>query len=295
MNLGLEPKSHFLGEANAYISLTSLLLLTSVFDGKNDNYRELVWLDVLAALIKETPKLKYQVKLKEFRASVVATLVTSYRHFLELDLNVSLKEDNNANDDADQPEVIDIADEPSIKTEWVDVKMEDLDDDGSDSDVMVVDHEHAGSTQIDGEGLDTLLISDEEFGRMRNEMIGILGREGGRRSIGDWEVAVLDEQEVRLVVDPAGDKAGGPATSLRKISYLQPDVCAMLKYELTLRRNGFAQLLIGEKPVPASHFAPVFRKSCGAYNLLFNLSQLRPCFGNYSQELVETVEQNATR
>ena len=276
MNLGLEPKSHFLGEANAYISLTSLLLLTSVFDGKNDNYRELVWLDVLAALIKETPKLKYQVKLKEFRASVVATLVTSYRHFLELDLNVSLKEDNNANDDADQPEVIDIADEPSIKTEWVDVKMEDLDDDGSDSDVMVVDHEHAGSTQIDGEGLDTLLISDEEFGRMRNEMIGILGREGGRRSIGDWEVAVLDEQEVRLVVDPAGDKAGGPATSLRKISYLQPDVCAMLKYELTLRRNGFAQLLIGEKPVPASHFAPVFRKSCGAYNLLFNLSQLRP-------------------
>ena len=69
----------------------------------------------------------------------------------------------------------------------------------------------------------------------------------------------------------------------------------MLKYELTLRRNGFAQLLIGEKPVPARHFSPVFRKSCGAYNLLFNLSQLRPCFGNYNQELVETVEQNATR
>ena len=113
MDLGLEPKSHFMGDAgdpNAYISVTSLLLLTSLFDGKNDSYRELVWLDVLAALIKETPKLKYQVKLKEFRASLVGTLVASYHHFLELDLD-DVKPEGGLEDKNLGPEVVDIADD----------------------------------------------------------------------------------------------------------------------------------------------------------------------------------------
>ena len=46
-----------------------------------------MWLDVLSALLKETPKLKYQVKLKEFRAGLLDTLTESYRKFLELELD----------------------------------------------------------------------------------------------------------------------------------------------------------------------------------------------------------------
>ena len=65
-----------------------------------------------------------------------------------------------------------------------------------------------------------------------------------------------------------------------------------------MRRYGFAQLTIGGRAVPVRHFWPVFRKSGSGsgetnkvYSLLFNMSQLRPCFGNFNQELVETVEQ----
>ena len=46
-----------------------------------------MWLDVLSALLRETPKLKYQVKLKEFRAGLLDTLTESYRKFLELELD----------------------------------------------------------------------------------------------------------------------------------------------------------------------------------------------------------------
>ena len=34
----------------------------------------------------------------------------------------------------------------------------------------------------------------------------------------------------------------------------------MLKYEFVLRRHGFAQLLIGERPVPVRHFSALLRR-----------------------------------
>merc|ERR1719282_1505903 len=103
--------------------------------------------------------------------------------------------------------------------------------------------------------------------------------------IGDWHVKRCDSTEIRLIVNP------GYGAS-KKISFVQPDVSAILKYELCLRPNEPVVLTVNDLRVPHSFVEPIFKKEAdsGIYGLLYNLLTLRPCFGNFQPELVETLE-----
>jgi hypothetical protein len=98
--------------------------------------------------------------------------------------------------------------------------------------------------------------------------------------VGDWHVVSCDRSLVRL-----------QHASSRKMSFLRPDVSALLRYELSLRPNA-AQLRINDAPVPDDVTMDVIESSAakGVFNLLFHMLTLRPCFGNFQPELVETIE-----
>ena len=122
-----------------------------------------------------------------------------------------------------------------------------------------------------------------EFGQLE-ENIGKV-RSG---IIGDWHVKRCDSTEIRLIVNP------GYGAS-KKISFVQPDVSAILKYELILRPLEPVVLTVNDLKVPHHMVEPIFKREAesGIYGLLYNLLTLRPCFGNFQPELVETLEKRA--
>ena len=67
---------------------------------------------------------------------------------------------------------------------------------------------------------------------------------------------------------------------------------AILKYELCLKSHFPIQLTINDLRVPNRLVEPIFRRELqnGLYSLLYSLLTLRPCFGNFQPELVETFE-----
>ena len=83
----------------------------------------------------------------------------------------------------------------------------------------------------------------------------------------------------------------------KKISFVQPDVSAILKYELCLRPNEPAELTINDLEVPNNLVESIFKRDLqrGLYGLLYNLLTMRPCFGNFQPELVETLEKRRGR
>ena len=122
-----------------------------------------------------------------------------------------------------------------------------------------------------------------EFGQLEESISAI--RSG---IIGDWHVKKCDSTEIRLIVNP------GYGAS-KKISFVQPDVSAILKYELILRPLEAIILTVNDLKVPHYMVEPIFKKEAdsGIYGLLYGLLTLRPCFGNFQPELVETLEKRA--
>ena len=143
------------------------------------------------------------------------------------------------------------------------------------------------------------LIPTEVFNLIRKE-IQESCRTSEKNIIGDWLVERCDEQEIMLVVNPG---YGGS----RKMSFIQPDVWAILRYQLIFSSSEkpkvvenqlsevthHLRLFINEKQVPSDLVLPVLTKSIkkGVFNLLYNLLILRPCFGSFNPELVETFAQ----
>ena len=83
--------------------------------------------------------------------------------------------------------------------------------------------------------------------------------------IGDWHVKRCEPQvEIRLVVNP------GYGAS-KKVSFVQPDVSAILKYELSLRPHCPIQLTINDLRIPNRLIEPIFKRELqnGLYSLLY--------------------------
>ena len=77
------------------------------------------------------------------------------------------------------------------------------------------------------------LITVAEFGGIKEEIDATV-RKTGKMTVGDWRVEVLNDMEVKVSVgggemSTSGDVFLGRGSQLRKISYLQPDVCVMLR------------------------------------------------------------------
>ena len=103
--------------------------------------------------------------------------------------------------------------------------------------------------------------------------------------MGDWEVGRSDEQDTRLRVRPGyGD--------IRKICFMCPDYAAILSYSLSLGPS-HVSLTLNDSPVPGHILATLLEREQreGTLSFLYQLISLRPCFGAFSPELVETVRQ----
>lgn len=126
------------------------------------------------------------------------------------------------------------------------------------------------------------LITPTRYSKLRSDILEAAGGLGG--TIGDWELTRADSL-TRLDVKP------GYGAS-RKISFLQPDYAAILRYSVTLG-EGRCQLTINNSSIPPHVLDVILARGEreGTLSLLYQLISLRPCFGCFVPELVETVKQ----
>jgi len=127
-------------------------------------------------------------------------------------------------------------------------------------------------------------LSSAQYSRLQSDIIAAAGGVGGR--IGDWEVTTSDMEVTKLSVRP------GYGAS-RKGSFLQPDYAAILRYSLTLA-PGSCILTINEHEINSNVLDIILDRGEkeGTLSFLYQLLSLRPCFGSFSPELVETVSKS---
>lgn len=127
-------------------------------------------------------------------------------------------------------------------------------------------------------------VSPAQYSRLQSDILAAAGGVGGH--IGDWEVTHSDPEVTRLSVRP------GYGAS-RKGSFLQPDYAAILRYSLTLA-PGSCILTINEHEINSSVLDIILERGEkeGTLSFLYQLISLRPCFGSFSPELVETVSKS---
>ena len=127
-------------------------------------------------------------------------------------------------------------------------------------------------------------LSQETFGEVLASLESSAA--GGLLEAGEWRVRRADPSLVHLSLE-----SGFGGGACRKMSFLHRDVCAHLKYDLALRPERPPRFRINRLVVPAETVLPLVERAAskGVLNLLFHLLTLRPCFGNFNPELVETV------
>ena len=132
-------------------------------------------------------------------------------------------------------------------------------------------------------------VSSQRFDQLRQDILAAAESLGDQEMfIGDWRLEQT-QGEMRLSVNP------GYGAS-RKLSFLQPDFAAVLRYCLVLSHNS-VKLTINEKTVDRKVVSSILEKTEteGTLSFLCQLISLRPCFGNFSPELVETASQAMSR
>ena len=133
------------------------------------------------------------------------------------------------------------------------------------------------------------LLSMERFTKLRQDILQHSGDNCGESYIGDWRLETVEENYLKLSV-----KSGYGAS--RKNSFLQPHFAAILRYSLILTPSS-ASLTINEKHVKSEVIRKILDKTEveGTLSFLVQVISLRPCFGSFAPELVETVTQALSR
>eukprot|EP00092_Neocalanus_flemingeri_P001505 GFUD01001606.1.p1 GENE.GFUD01001606.1~~GFUD01001606.1.p1 ORF type:complete len:1654 (-),score=563.80 GFUD01001606.1:789-5750(-) len=129
-------------------------------------------------------------------------------------------------------------------------------------------------------------LTPARYAKLQSDILSAAGGVGGH--IGDWQVG-QSGQVTTLSVRP------GYGAS-RKGSFLHPDYAAILRYTLTLA-PGMCSLTINEQEINTTVLDTILDRGEkeGTLSFLYQLISLRPCFGSFSPELVETVSQSLDR
>lgn len=130
-------------------------------------------------------------------------------------------------------------------------------------------------------------LTPVKYSKLVSDILASAGGVGGH--IGDWEVTKSDQVVTRLSVRP------GYGAS-RKGSFLHPDYAAILRYSLTLGQDTWS-LTINEQEISSNVLSIILDRGEkeGTLSFLYQLISLRPCFGSFAPELVETVSQSLER
>lgn len=318
------------GDSFAYISIDGLLVLMNL-DGdisRAGDYNKLIWKNLLEAIGMESPKLRVHIKMTEFKKDLIQTLLAKFIHFLENAKSienrgedfveiVDLVTEAEETEEEDE-EMAALIKRPRLSSgssshsnEGAASKRRRLSDSGG---ILAEDLEpgeeeyinkllqHSGigaGTSSGPRALGTRSpssnseMSDQGVGEAQTEPLSARDyftlKESTRANltnhmIGDWHVVQCDEAVMRFVVEPGNGAS-------RKMSFIHPDVSAILRYELTLKPSVVPHLLINHLSVSPKiiqkHVDDCVQK--GILNLLYQILTLRPCFGSFAPEMVETV------
>jgi len=259
---GLEPSTALLAgpEPGRWVSLPALLVLLTA-PRLTDPEPEVAWRDLLSALARQEPRLRQQIITKDFISELVAALV---RLFVE----------------QTEGKTEQVHDYLELSEDWVARPAaspeQEVPHSGAPSPLSPTSP--ASPTSLDGwPGVE---LSPARLDTIQRDLEDCGG------NIGDWEVEQLGPGLVRLAVRP------GYGAS-RKGSFLQPDYAAVLRYCLVIRADAVS-LVINEHKIPDCVVEKILARTEqeGTLSFLFQLISLRPCFGSFAPELVETVSQS---
>ena len=287
---GMYDRAHILATYLEHVSLEQLMKFSKLESeqARSSGYSNLIWTDMISAVLHETPKLRHYITLIDFRQK--------FMQFLEVQLVSFLAKADSVRSD-NQPNILESTEikikpdieeliQMEVNTDSAYSEMEDSRDEDPENALELLNspftanHEDSSGNSSENEMED---LSLSEFSKIV-EAVQVV-RNG---LIGDWHIKKCDDSEVRLIVNP------GYGAS-KKISFVQPDVSAILKYELCLRPQEPPNLTINDLKVSYTQIEPVFKRELkrGLFGLLYNLLTLRPCFGNFQPELVETLEKRS--
>ncbi|XP_040583813.1 uncharacterized protein [Lepeophtheirus salmonis] len=256
------------GDDYAYISVDALLILMNL-DGdlanrSNSGVRH-QWENIIAAINVEVPKLKIRVKMEKFRSNLIKYLINCYLECLK-----------NPNKKATNVELIDLVTETEDEDNFEPGSIKKIKVD--EFDIIQLPQNSETSLSLSEES--NTIAFTSEFTSIKSQILSN-SREG---MIGDWEVKRIDDELVRLVINPGYGSA-------RKMSFIHPDVAAILSYEFLIQPDLRFAFFINEQQVPSKLLKDIVDSASesGILNLLYQFLTLRPCFGSFNPELVETV------
>ena len=303
-------------------------------DGVGNCYQTVAWRDILSAVALQEPRLRNHIKMETFKTKLLEKVLALYVRSVDKDLEVTSREGKIDLTDRESGVESDMEfgqnfNGAEFRTQSVDRDLVEVqkacmernlteplpsltcqDDFHADQQVpssAPVSPESLVSTEVspstsclpsptcslpDEASWSTTLpqfssLSSAQYSRLQSDIIAAAGGVGGR--IGDWEVTTSNIEVTKMSVRP------GYGAS-RKGSFLQPDYAAILRYSLTLA-PGSCILTINEHEINSNVLDIILDRGEkeGTLSFLYQLLSLRPCFGSFSPELVETVSKSLNK
>jgi len=272
-----------------WISLIALLVLisleTEVGEGREGS---VAWRDLLSAVAMQEPRLRQQIAVDSFRHSLLTAVLSLYTKKLARESEPSLllteSSENEASDSdgtsqvralrvlsTSSDHVVPSASCPPSPAASL----------GLHSPIPSCLPSPTGSSCEVSLEANQPSLTMARYQQMKTDVLNAGGGLGG--SIGDWEV--VGSSPLTLRVRP------GYGAS-RKLSFLRPDFAAILSYNLVLGPQ-HVSLTINDSSIPSHVLTTLLEREEreGTLSFLYQLISLRPCFGCFSPELVETVRQ----
>jgi len=261
-------------------------LETEVGEGREGS---VAWRDLLSAVAMQEPRLKQQIAVDSFRHSLLTAVLNLYTKKLARESDPSLHlTESSENEASDSDGTCQVRALRVLSTSSDHVVPS-----GSCPPSPAVSlglHSPIPSclpSPTGSAGSEPSLESNQpsltmaRYQQMKTDVLDAGGGLGG--SIGDWEV--VGSTPLTLRVRP------GYGAS-RKLSFLRPDFAAILSYNLVLGPQ-HVSLTINDSSIPSHVLTTLLEREEreGTLSFLYQLISLRPCFGCFSPELVETVRQ----
>jgi len=302
---GLVPGDCFIPEQDdrfGWISLHALSILLTIETEAGDG--SVAWRDLLSAVAIQEPRLRARINMDKFRAELLSAVLAQYTRHLDGDINDS----THSTHSTPHSSQVDLT--HSLETDQAETYLEVAPVCRDVRRPSYSDHVVPSNSCPASPTLSTCLhsplplslsspssssspdscnfesvhpsLTAARYHQMKTDILAAAGGVGG--TIGGWEVLCADTV-TRLKVRP------GYGAS-RKVSFLRPDYAAILSYNLLISPN-HASLCLNNSAIPANIIETMLQREEkeGTLSFLYQLISLRPCFGSFSPELVETVRQ----
>merc|ERR1719350_174218 len=272
-----------------WISLVALLTLLTM-ETEVGSARDIAGRDLLTSVATHEPWLRQQIAVDNFRHSILTTVLNLYTARLARETGPSFlltESSENETSDSDGTGRVRTSRNPSSSSDHVvpsaSCPPSPAGSLGLHSPTSSCLPSPTGSSVEQSLEASHPTLTLERYKSIRDTILEAAGGLGGH--IGDWEVVQADSL-TRLCI-----RAGHGAS--KKISFLRSSFVALFSYTLVLGPR-HASLNINDSSIPSDVLTTLLEREEkeGTLSLLYQLISLRPCFGSFSPELMETVSRS---